>query len=183
MTTLSSLTRPVLAGAAALLLAIAPAGAQQRPETAVPVGDAPAAGPNRNTTLRGTGPNGATLRCRDGSYPAPLAPESACDGKGGVLLRFPVRATPQAVQAPARPTVQAQARVVAPDTARPAGFTPWRERRAAVAAENAAQRPPEGATLRCGDGSWVLRDTTSARCAARGGVALRLPAEIRRRGN
>ena len=33
---------------------------------------------------------------------------------------------------------------------------------------------PNGATLRCTDGTWIVRDTTSVRCASHGGVQLRI---------
>lgn len=156
--------------AVVLMLGIAPPALAQSQETAVP---APGMGG------LGSGPNGATLRCKDGSYPAAGAADSACDGKGGVLVRFPVRRTPQppaAVSAPTRPTVQ---RAAARDTTPPAGFVPWRERRARAAEESAQQRMPEGATLRCTDGTWVVRDTTSVRCAAHGGVQLRIAPAMR----
>lgn len=47
--------------------------------------------------VQGTGPGGATLRCRDGSHPAPNAPDAACQDRGGVLLRYPVRRRPAPV--------------------------------------------------------------------------------------
>lgn len=148
-----------------LLAAAQPARAQQT-ETAVPV----------NGT--GRGPNGATLRCKDGSYPAPGAADSACDGKGGVLVRFPARRTPPPPAAAAAPTRPAPPRTVR-DTTPPEGFVPWRERRARAAAEDAQLRIPEGATLRCRDGEWILRDSTTARCAAHGGVQLRVAPRVR----
>lgn len=151
-------------GAVALLAVAQPAQAQGT-EIAVP---APGMGGN------GSGPNGATLRCKDGSYPAAGAPDSACDGKGGVLVRFPVRQRPQptaAVTAPRRP---AAARTAPRDTTPPDGFVPWRDRRSAAAADDAKLRAPDGATLRCTDGTWVVRDTTSLRCASHGGVQLRI---------
>ncbi len=127
--------------------------------------------------LRGSGPSGATLRCRDGSHPAPFAADAACADKGGVLHRYTLRATPQQA-APATVPARAQARVQAPsaapaDSARPAGFVPFDQRRAMEAPQSAV--PPAGATLRCNDGTWILRDTLSLRCANRGGVGLRLP--------
>lgn len=171
-----TLTRP-LAVTIALLLAARPADAQQR-ETAVPAPSAASARQAPPPILTGSGPNGATLRCRDGSYPPPMAPVSACDGKGGVLVRFPMKATPQQAAAPAPPATRAGARAAARPEARPTppdSFVPWRVRAAQVNAENAALRPPSGATLRCNDGTWIVRDTTQARCAARGGVQMILP--------
>jgi hypothetical protein len=135
---------------------------------APPPATAPAAG------ATGFGPNGATLRCRDGSYPAAGAPDSACEGKGGVLVRFPTR--------PARPAAAAAAPVPAgtevresPREAVPApGFVSFAEIQRRVEEDKARRgRPPEGATLLCEDGSYVMRDTASVRCQAKGGVRAR----------
>ncbi len=127
----------------------------------------------------GSGPNGATMRCKDGSYPPNGAADSACDGKGGILVRFPLRRFPQAssvpriVAAPAAPrppsdTATANALLREPPMVnRAREFLP-------------AERPPADATLQCNDGSYVVRDTTSARCATRGGVMLRFPSQLRR---
>jgi len=145
----------------------------QQQEAAVPVAGSPTRRQPPPPIMRGSGPNGATIRCRDGSYPAPMAPDAACEGKGGVGVRYPLQATPQQVAPPAPPPAM---RAVGRPEARPAppdSFVPWRERAARVEAENEKLRLPEGATLRCGDGTWILRDTTSARCAGRGGVQLR----------
>jgi len=126
------------------------------------------------STTTGTGPNGATLRCRDGSYPAPNAADSACETKGGVLVRFPLRRVPQPVaagtgSASATPSARApRADSAAAEIRRPEGFVPYAER----AAQNPTA-PPEGATLLCTNGTYVVRDTTSARCATHGGVQLR----------
>jgi len=155
---------------ALLLLGIAQPALAQRQETAVP---APGMGGV------GSGPNGATLRCKDGSYPAPGAADAACDGKGGVLVRFPARRTPQPPAAVSAPTRPPAVRAAPRDTTPPAGFVPWRERRARAAEESAQQRMPEGATLRCSDGTWVVRDTTSVRCASHGGVQLRIAPAMR----
>ncbi|HRN53405.1 MAG TPA: hypothetical protein PK788_07905, partial [Gemmatimonadaceae bacterium] len=117
-------------GALALLTLAQPAQAQGT-ETVVP-----AAGMGGI----GSGPNGATLRCKDGSYPTAGAPDSACDGKGGVLVRFPARQRPQptaSATAPRRPAVASSA---ARDTTPPEGFVPWRDRRAAAAEQEAQRR-------------------------------------------
>lgn len=162
-----------LATVLAVLCAATAADAQQR-ETAVPASSAGSARQAPTPILTGSGPNGATLRCRDGSYPAPMAPTSACDGKGGVLVRFPVKATPQQAATAAPPAARSAARSN-PLPAPPESFVPWRARAAQVNAQNAAQRPPAGATLRCNDGTWIVSDTTQARCANAGGVQMRLP--------
>jgi hypothetical protein len=114
--------------------------------------------------LRGTGPNGATLRCRDGSYPAPMAPDSACEGKGGVLLRFRLRGTPPPLPARAVPVAPAPAQVSAPPDVRPPS-------RASVFVP--PPPAPAGATLMCKDGTYIVADTSSVRCASNGGVKLR----------
>lgn len=172
----------------AALISVAPAtlGAQaplESPTRTVPSASAkPVTGP-----VVGYGPNGATLRCRDGSYPAAGAADSACEGKGGVAQRFPVRrhqpgaaaaavaAREAAVASPARqrPAVQE------PTPAPPAGFesaAAYRERMA----RSGSSRPPEGATLLCNNGTYIVRDTVAARCGQHGGVQLRFPSPPRR---
>lgn len=116
-------------------------------------------------TVTGTGPNGATIRCRDGSHPAPMAPDAACGTKGGVLLRYPLRRTPAASATPSLVAAPAAPKVLMPKPparVRPAGdgVIP-------------APRPPADATLLCGDGTYIKVDTTAAACGAHGGVKLR----------
>lgn len=116
-------------------------------------------------SVTGSGPNGATIRCRDGSHPAPMAPDAACSAKGGVLLRYPLRRTaapssaPALIAAPATPTIPAPQ---PPARVRPAGdgVVPVR-------------RPPADATLLCVDGTFITADTSAAACGARGGVKVR----------
>jgi hypothetical protein len=159
----------ILSTIAALVLVATPMTAQQSPTTP----DRPVAAPSIGAP-RGTGPNGATLRCRDGSYPAAGAPESACDGKGGVLARFPVSRPAQN-----RPAEAARARPTATPAARPDSAALSRlpannaDQRAAAGVTSASARRPEGATLLCNDGTYVVRDTASVRCAQKGGVKLR----------
>jgi hypothetical protein len=169
-----SMIRMSVFGAVALTLF---AGSELRAQTPTETVE-PVAAP---VVRRGAGPNGATMRCRDGTYPAPGAAASACDSKGGVLVRFPVRVTPQ-------PVIQSVAARSAPakaprDTAPPAGFSPWKDRAAVAATQNAVPAP-QGATLRCQDGTWIARDTSSLRCANHGGVQSRIaqPPAVRRRG-
>lgn len=118
------------------------------------------------SNLRGLGPEGATLRCRDGSYPPPFAPEAACDQKGGVLVKFRVRGTPAPLPAPASPPAAPASVTLPPAPERPPSranvFIPPPER-------------PAGATLLCRDGTYVVADTSALRCASRGGVQLRFP--------
>lgn len=154
---------------AALLSATTTLAAQQSPSAP----DRPVAAPGVGGTV-GTGPNGATLRCRDGSYPAAGAPDSACAGKGGVLARFPLRRAARTQPATAVPQAQhpaARAGAAARDTVRPAAAVAAPAPSAAARAQ--AARRPDGATLLCGDGSYVVRDTASVRCASKGGVKLR----------
>lgn len=171
----------LLVGAALAAVMFAPDAAAQGTETAVPVGPAPV----------GMGPNGATLRCRDGFLPPAGAPDAACQGHGGVLVRFPLRRTPsRATEAQATARAEAEARerergsssssaamaAARADSTRPAGFEPYAVRRARADSLNrAAATPPAGATLLCTDGTWIVRDTTQARCASHGGLRLILP--------
>ncbi len=128
-------------------------------------------------TLTGSGPNGATMRCRDGSYPAPLAPDSACEGKGGILVRFPVLRRPaprpavKVTPAPALPGDEAASTA-------PSVETPTASRANIVIP---APRVPDGATMQCRDGSFVVADTSATRCSARGGVHVRFPQRVRPR--
>lgn len=174
-------TLRLLFGAALAAMLLAPDAAAQGTETAVPVGPAPV----------GMGPNGATLRCRDGFFPPAGAPDAACQERGGVLARFPLRRTPsRATEAQATARAEAEARrnaraasgsnaamaAARADGARPAGFEPIAVRRARADSLNrAAATPPAGATLLCTDGTWIVRDTTQARCGTHGGVRIILP--------
>lgn len=128
----------------------------------------------------GMGPNGATLRCKDGFFAPPGAADSVCQERGGVATRWPVKRTPsRAADARAIAIREADARPRAtvalprPDSTRPPGFEPFALRRQrADSANRAASIKPDGATMLCNDGSWVVRDTASVRCAARGGVKI-----------
>jgi hypothetical protein len=158
-----------LLAASALCLGATAAQAQQATQPA-PRTKAP------DAAMVGHGPNGATLRCRDGSYPAPGAADSACEGKGGVLVRFPLVRRPEAASAtrqqntpPAR-----DPRLTARDTILPDGVITHEAMRRQVEAANAlGGRPPAGATLLCVNGTYVVADTSSTRCAQAGGVRLR----------
>lgn len=114
--------------------------------------------------VRGAGPGGATMRCRDGSHPAANAPTSACEGKGGVLLRYPVLRTPAAPAA-------GDGVVRAPEVPRPAASP----RPASVVAPRTTDRaaPPPDATQLCRDGTAIRADTSATACADHGGQALR----------
>lgn len=168
--------RLLLLTAAAGSLIATRGAAQAAAQAAVP--SAPPVAPSVPTrpaeTLIGTGPNGATMRCRDGSYPSPNAADAACDANGGVLVRFPVRriparvtARPARVAAPAPPAITTDA----PAT------TPAFENRAKVFVP--AQTAPAGTTFQCVDGSYIVADTVRSRCATRGGVRVTFPAKPR----
>jgi len=122
-------------------------------------------------TVTGTGPDGATMRCRDGSYPAPNAPDAACEAKGGVLVRFPVRRVPVTAPRTARRPVPTTAEP-APAPAPNAVAAPFESRAKVVVPATPA---PANATFLCGDGTYVVADTSRARCATRGGVHLAFP--------
>lgn len=152
--------------------------AATKPADAAARAAAPALPPIVERT-EGSGPNGATMRCKDGSYPPNGAPDSACDAKGGILVRFPLRRFPEASKAP---------RVIAaPTPPRAAGDTATS---AALVREPAmvnrakeflpAERTPANATLQCTDGTFIVSDTNSTRCATRGGVLVRFPPNPRR---
>ncbi|MBL8996614.1 MAG: hypothetical protein JNL44_04770 [Gemmatimonadetes bacterium] len=170
-------SRALLLGGAALLLAVLAPRTLEAQDTAIVVNPRPAA-PGAPApagrpveSVRGAGPNGATLRCRDGSYPAALAPDSACEGKGGVLVRFPLLRTPQN----GTPAVRATGpRPLPGDTVvTPAiKLDPVPDRSNVLVP---AELPPADATLQCGDGTYVVRDTSSTRCAGKGGVAMIFP--------
>jgi len=151
---------PSVAGAQDTAIVVQPAGAP----TATPAGRPP----RPLESVVGTGPNGAKMRCKDGSYPAVNAPDAACDTKGGILVRFPLRRTP------ARGPELRSAGPVAPP--KDSGSTPALKveptpdrSRVVVPAE----LPPANATMQCGDGTYVVRDTSSVRCTGKGGVAIR----------
>lgn len=183
--------RSSASGRAACRLAIAlfatsasiPLSAQQRIPASAPANaevsasaraTAPTPPPRPTEIVTGTGPNGAKMRCRDGSYEPVAAPENACDAKGGVLVRFPLRRVPQ--PAPRLPRISAPAVAAAA----PAGAERTADALRATAAsggkgEVAAPGPPADATLLCGDGSFIVADTARVRCAGKGGVSVIYP--------
>ncbi len=154
---------PLTCMVAALALLASPAAAQQ-PATGTARADSAYRAPG---ATRGAGPNGATLRCGDGSYPAPLASDAACEGKGGVRVRFPLLRTPAPASTRVRPAPTAPPAVNAEsETPKPT------ESRANVRIP--AERPPADATLLCKDGTFIRADTSAARCGAHGGLQVRL---------
>jgi len=125
--------------------------------------------------VEGTGPNGAAIRCRDGSFHQADVAETACGTRGGVLVRFPLKRTP-IVSGERMPRVPAPPSPL--DTASASGTAPMVRAEPMASRANVfvpAERPPQGATLQCGDGSFVVADTSRARCATRGGVRFVIP--------
>lgn len=160
----------LLALATLAMSASVPLAAQQgaaTPTTANASAAAPAPPPPPTETVTGTGPNGAKMRCRDGSYHPATASDDACDAKGGVLVRFPLRRVPQ--RAPQLP------RLAAPAANAPQTGAIRSAPEDAAKREVEAPRPPAGATLLCGDGSFIVADTARVRCAGKGGVSLIYP--------
>ncbi|MFZ9899148.1 MAG: hypothetical protein ACO3F5_06890 [Gemmatimonadaceae bacterium] len=159
----STTIRLALTGLSSLVLATA--ASAQDAAIAAPSGS----GVRAPAALRGAGPNGATLKCRDGSHPAANAPMSACDGRGGVLLRYPMLRTPASANASAN----ASAVVRAPAPPRPVGAPRQPTVRGALTPTVPLGPPPVDATMACRDGTMIRRDTTTAACASHGGIALR----------
>ena len=160
-------------GALMVALLTAPVAAQQAAVQAAPASGGADSSYRAPGSVRGTGPGGATLRCRDGSHPAPFATDAACGEKGGVLMRYPVTRTP-APPAPRITTTSSRPRPAVRQATLPSASDLLAATPASGAA-TASPRPPADASLLCADGTYVRADTSAARCAARGGVRARLP--------
>jgi len=183
-----ALTVTGLCGSLLVALSGSPLAAQQSGATAVtPAKGAAAAraGTSANPArerVEGSGPNGATIRCMDGSHPAPGAADSACETKGGLMLRYPLRRYP--VQAPRAAVKPAPAPPALPvDSATQATLRAVQAEQPSGSRANVfvpAPRPPADARLQCADGSFVVSDTSSTRCSGRGGVLVRFPVPPRR---
>ena len=175
------LRRRLMCLPAIAILASSPLSAQQAaPATTPSAGStanavAPARPPKPVEVVTGTGPNGAKMRCRDGSYPAASAPDTACESKGGILVRFPLQRVPARA-----PTL---GRVKAPVVASPQDPSTDAALRAPVRRASdpvvPAPLPPPDATLMCVDGSFIVADTARVRCAGKGGVQLVFPVKRR----
>jgi len=96
-------------------------------------------------------PANAVAQCTDGAFVVAPADAGACATHGGVLVLLPQRAEPR------RP-VAARVPVSAPAAAR------------------AAALAPDGATMRCKDGTYLTGAPSEGRCDAYGGVAALLAA-------
>lgn len=165
--------------ATGLLLASAPLAAQAAAQAAAPAGSpgaAATAAPARTPLperVEGTGPNGAAMRCRDGTFQSVSAGDAACDARGGIAVRFPLKRTPIAPAPAGRRSAPAPAAGAA-STAPAVQAAPFASRANVVVS---AEPVPAGASLQCGDGSYVVQDTTRARCDGRGGVRLIYPVD------
>jgi hypothetical protein len=105
--------------------------------------------------------------------------DSACDGKGGILVRFPLRRFPEASKTPRVIAAPTPPRAAA-DTATSAALL--REPAMVNRAKEflPAARTPDNATMQCTDGTFIVADTSSTRCATRGGVLVRFAPNPRR---
>jgi len=101
-------------------------------------------------------PANAVAQCKDGTFVVPPNDASACASHRGLLVLMPQRAAPPARAVAARMPVSAPA--------------------AARAAAPSAAPAPEGATMRCKDGTYLTGAPSEGRCDAYGGVAAVLPA-------
>ncbi|MFO1469275.1 MAG: DUF3761 domain-containing protein [Steroidobacteraceae bacterium] len=78
---------PAASGAAMSGAASAPAAAAAAPAAAAksaPVAGAPAASRSSSTAAAGSGPEGATAKCKDGAYSHSMSHKGACSHHGGV---------------------------------------------------------------------------------------------------
>ena len=143
--------------ATGLLLASAPLAAQAAAPAGSP-GAAATAAPARTPLpecVEGTGPNGAAMRCRDGTFQAVSAGDAACDARGGIAVRFPLKRTPIAPAPAGRRSAPAPAAGAA-STAPAVQAAPFASRANVVVP---AEPVPACASLQCGDGSYVVQDT------------------------
>jgi len=101
-------------------------------------------------------PANAVAQCKDGTFVVPPNDASACASHRGLLVLMPQRAAPPARAVAARMPVSAPA--------------------AARAAAPSDAPAPDGATMRCKDGTYLTGAPSEGRCDAYGGVAAVLPA-------
>ncbi len=104
-------------------------------------------------------PSTAVALCGDGSFVVAPAAPSECGARGGLKLTLP-----EFRPRPGLPTAVGASSAAAETAARrPA----------------AAEVPPDGATMRCKDGTWIVGVASVARCDANGGLAVVLPPAVR----
>ena len=141
------LVATLLAGVVAV-----PARAQDAPPPQLPPASPPPTAPSP-APQPVPPPTNAVALCNDASFVVAPATPSACGSRGGVKLVLPTyRAQPPADVAPGR--VPAPVALQAPAT---------------------PSAPPDGATMRCKDGTWFSGTPDAARCASNGGLAVILP--------
>lgn len=143
----SMLVAALIAGVAAV-----PARAQDAPPPQLPPASPPPTAP-RAAPQPIPPPADAVALCNDASFVVAPATPSACGSRGGLKLVLPTyRAQTPADVAPGRTPMQA-----------------------ALQAPVTPSAPPEGATMRCKDGTWFSGTPDAARCASNGGLAVILP--------
>lgn len=177
---MSFIARSVLVLAVGLPVMATAAQAQVQPSK-------PAAPAAPTPIVDKTRPDGALIRCNDGTWAPKGATVAACETHGGLAYRLPE------IIAPPAPLAR-------PDASTPK-FTPRPAPSGALSSEERAQRnadaaaaqaksikttrvmaptaPPADATLACKDGTYLSGQAEAARCDAHGGLAVFLPAARR----
>jgi hypothetical protein len=115
-------------------------------------------------------PADATGQCKDGTYTTAAHKSGACRGHGGVSKWMAAEepAAPKATKAKASAPAPAAAPMATAPAAKPhAAAAPAKT--AAPSAED--PNSPEGATARCGDGTYSHSQQHSGACSHHGGVA------------
>lgn len=137
----------------------------------------------------GTPPAGATGQCSDGSYTRAKTQTGACSNHGGVKTWFadatgaPPAASsarqPAPTAAPAPAPTPAPAPAPAAKQPAPTRDTASTKQTTGAAAKTSGKAPtvappagtPEGATAKCGDGTYSFSKTHTGACSRHGGVS------------
>ncbi|MDQ8155596.1 MAG: hypothetical protein P3B98_13160 [Gemmatimonadota bacterium] len=122
-------------------------------------------------------PDGATIKCKDGSWAPKGADASACDAHRGLAYRLPEITTPPA----AKPRPDAgQARPTPPNAPEVVGgardASGSARSSADIAERPAAAPPPSNAVMLCRDGTYLSGERVASRCDSHGGLTGFLPA-------